>query len=69
MTKEKTPLTPAEAVEAAKAAHDLLKKVTESRHIAFTSPAPCTSEVVIRNNIRNAVTHLEIALSMMDRRV
>ena len=42
---------------------DTLIGITRSGYIPYTSPAPCSTEVRIRENLDKAIAHLRVALS------
>ena len=53
------------AVEAVQVALELLKEVTISGYIPFSSPAPSSTEVRIRDMIRGGIQRLEFTLDLM----
>lgn len=54
------------SLQAVRAALDLLKEVTISGYIPFSSPAPSSTEVNVRDQIRRCIQQLDGTISLMD---
>lgn len=64
---EKTakPMTPSDAVTGLKDCRDILENVLRSRHAAFCSPSPSSTEAAVRRSVRQAANLLDITLSLL----
>lgn len=65
MQEKERQLTPSEAVDALKQASGLIRRAAESRHVAFTSPSPSSTEAQVRRNVNQVRGLLDITLSLM----
>lgn len=58
-------LAPSDAVAGLKDCHDILERVLRSRHAAFCSPSPSSTEAAVRKSVRQAANLLDITLSLL----
>lgn len=65
MQENERQLNPSEAVDALKQASALVRQAAGSRHAAFASPSPSSSEDQVRRNVKQIQGLLDISLSLL----